>query len=198
MTTVLAEQTVTGSEARIVDTIVAAFAADPAVRWLYPDLQQFQVHFPDFVRAFAGKAFACGTADEVSGFACGALWLPPGVLPDEAAVVEVLRRSVNESQLPEIFQLFEQMDAHHPHKPHWYLPLMGVHPDAQGRGCGSVLLRRALARCDRDHVPAYLEATHPRNVSLYTRFGFKAVGLIQTKTSLPIIPMLRRPGKRCK
>ena len=47
----------------------------------------------------------------------------------------------------------------HPTFDHWYLPLAGVDPPAQGRGLGSVLLRHALEICDRGGLPAYLEAT---------------------------------------
>lgn len=191
MTATLVEQTNTTTEARLVATIVTAFAADPAVRWMYPNLRQYLTHFPDFVRAFAGRLFEHGTADQMSGFASAALWLPPEVQPDETAIVNVLQRSVGEQRLPEMFELFWQVGAYHPSEPHWYLPLIGVDPHEQDRGCGSALLRRALARCDRDGLPAYLESTNPRNSSLYERFGFKAVGLIQTKTSPPIIPMRR-------
>jgi len=191
MTTALIEKAEATNEALAVATLVAAFAADPAVRWMYPDVEQYYSHFPDFVRAFGGKAFAHYTVDVVDGFSCAALWLPPGVQPDEAAVMDVLQESVAERRLPEMYSLFEQMGAYHPSEPCWYLPLMGVDPWEQGRGCGSALLRRALARCDRDHLPAYLESTNPRNAGLYARFGFRAVGRIQTKTSPPIIPMVR-------
>jgi ribosomal protein S18 acetylase RimI-like enzyme len=83
------------------------------------------------------------------------------------------------------------MGSFHPSEPHWYLPLIGVDPAYQGRGLGSELLSRGLARCDRDGVPAYLEATSLRSVSLYERFGFETAGQIQTKTSPPIVPMIR-------
>jgi len=191
MTTTLLQPTHTANEIRLVATITTAFAADPAVRWMYPDPLQFLTHFPDFVQAFAGKAFEHGTAEVVNGFGCAALWLPPGVSPDEAAIVEVLNRSVTEARLPDMFRLFEQMGAYHPAEPHWYLPLIGVDPVQQGRGCGSALMRRGLARCDRDQLPAYLEASHPRNVALYERLGFERVGRIQAGSSPEIVPMLR-------
>jgi len=191
MTSTLLEQAGNTNEERLVDTIVMAFAADPAVRWMYPDPHQYLAHFPDFVRAFAGKSFEFGTAEVVNSFACAALWLPPGVQPDESTIMGVLQRRLSEQQLPEMFQLLEQMAAHHPNEPHWYLPLMGVDPSQQGRGCGSTLLRRSLARCDRDRLPAYLEATNPRNAALYERFGFKRIGRIQAGSSPEIIPMLR-------
>ena len=193
MTTSVIEQTSVTNEARLVATIVTAFAADPAVRWTYPDPMDYLTHFPDFVRAFAGKSFDCGTAEAVDGIACAALWLPPTVHPDDDALMDVFHRSLSPQRLPELFQMFEQMGSCHPSEPHWYLPLIGVDPSEQGHGAGSELMRRGLARCDRDGLPAYLEATSPRNLSLYERLGFKAVGRIQTKTSPPIIPMLRRP-----
>ena len=180
-------------EERLVGAIVTAFTSDPAARWMYPDLNQYLTNFSSFVRAFAGKAFDYHTAESVSGFDCAALWLPPGVQPDEAAVIDVIQSSVNEERLPDLFQVLEQMGTFRPSEPHWYLPLIGVAPADQGRGCGSSLLRRALPRCDRNGFPAYLEATNPRNASLYERLGFKAVGRIQAGSSPEIIPMLRSP-----
>lgn len=191
--TTLIESTNAGIETRLVAAIVTAFTSDPAARWMYPELNQYLTDFPNFVRAFAGKAFDYHTAESVSGFDCAALWLPPGVQPDEAAVVNVIQSTVPEERLPDVFGVLEQMGAFHPNEPHWYLPLIGVAPTDQGRGCGSTLLRRALARCDRNGFPAYLEATNPRNASLYERLGFKAVGRIQAGSSPEIIPMLRPP-----
>ena len=39
-------------------TLVVAFVADPVERWLYPDAHQYLTHFPAFLSAFGGKAFA--------------------------------------------------------------------------------------------------------------------------------------------
>jgi ribosomal protein S18 acetylase RimI-like enzyme len=181
----------TANEARAMAALTVAFANDPAVRWLYPEARQYVRHFPDFAWAFAGRAFAHGTADNLEGHSAAALWLPPNVQPDEAVIMEVLRDSVAEPQLIEVVAILEQMAAFHPTEPHWYLPMIGVDPMEQGRGNGAALLRRGLARCDADGLPAYLESTNPRNVSLYERFGFKAVGQIKTRTSPVIIPMVR-------
>jgi len=35
---------------QIVDTLVLAFSADPAVRWMYPNPHHYLTHFPNFVR----------------------------------------------------------------------------------------------------------------------------------------------------
>jgi hypothetical protein len=47
-----------GDQSRLLNTLASAFAADPAVRWMYPDAQQYRSHFPAFVRAFGGRAIA--------------------------------------------------------------------------------------------------------------------------------------------
>jgi GNAT superfamily N-acetyltransferase len=85
------------------------------------------------------------------------------------------------------------MGRFHPSEPHWYLPLIGTDPVQQGKGYGSALLRHALAICDQEKMPAYLEATSPRNVPLYQRHGFEGLGTIQVGTSPPITPLLRKP-----
>src|SRR5262245_21672393 len=173
--------------------IVKAFRDDPAARWMYPGSSDYLRNFPEFVRIFGGKAFACGTADHCDHFDSAALWLPPGVQLDEEALIALLQTTVAESNQSAMFSVFEQMGAFHPAEPHWYLPLIGVDPERQGKGLGSRLLARALHRCDRDRLPAYLEATSPRNLTLYARHGFKAIGKIQAGNSPDIIPMRREP-----
>ena len=79
------------------------------------------------------------------------------------------------------------------YEPHWYLPLVGVEPNAQGRGLGGALMRHAVARCDQEDAPAYLESSNPRNISLYERHGFEVMGEIQMGSAPPVTPMLRQP-----
>jgi ribosomal protein S18 acetylase RimI-like enzyme len=173
--------------------IVLGFSSDPGVRWMYPDPHQYLENFPHFVRAFGGRSFEHGTAQYVDGFLAAALWLPPGVQPDEEALVALVENSVPASHRGAVLGLFEQMGGYHPHEPHWHLPLIGTDPTQQGKGHGSALLRHALAICDRQQMPAYLEATSERSVPLYQRHGFEVLGTVQVGTSPPIIAMLRKP-----
>ena len=183
----------TGDADRAVAAITLAFAADPAARWAYPDVAQYLTFWPEFVRAFAGAAFEHGSGHAVEGYAGAALWLPPGAGPDEEALVALVQRSVPERDQEELFAFMEQMGVHHPHEPHWYLPLIGVDPARQGHGLGSSLLAHALRRADQDRLPAYLEATSPGSRALYERHGFDAIGTIQVGSSPPVWPMLRKP-----
>jgi GNAT superfamily N-acetyltransferase len=154
-------------EAVAIGVLALAFGADPVTRWTWPDPAQYLAQFPAFVKAFGGKAFTHGGAYLADGHAGAALWLPPGIGPDEDSLTALLRRTAPAGIEADIFALLEQMGRYHPSEPHWYLPLIGVDPTRQSRGYGSALMRHALAACDRDERPAYLESTNPRNIALY-------------------------------
>ena len=193
MTTPAIKIATASDEAPAIDVVVLAFSTDPAARWTWPDPQQYLTHFPPFVEAFGGKAFAHGSAYYVDGYAGAALWLPPDVHPDEDALTTLLQRTVPEQKLKDVFAAFEQMARYHPSEPHWYLPLIGVDPFHQGKGYGAALMQHALIPCDRDRTLAYLESTNPKNISLYERHGFELLGTIQVGASAPLFPMLRKP-----
>ena len=189
-------QSVTSATRAELDDCVAlialAFSSDPAARWLYEDANTYMAQFPRFIRAFGCAAFDYDTAHHLEGRAV-ALWIPPDAEPDEAALVALIQETVPAEDQEMIFAMFEQMGQAHPAEPHWYLPLIGTDPALQGRGLGSALLEHALALCDAQGVPTYLEATSPRNAALYERHGFEVTGAIQVGSSPSITPMMRKP-----
>jgi ribosomal protein S18 acetylase RimI-like enzyme len=176
---------------RSIASLVVAFVADPFIRWMLPDSRQYLDCFPRVLKYYAGRAFEHSCAYRSGDFKAAALWLPPGVTPDEEALGTVIREGVAPELQEEVFGVLEQVGAGHPRETHWYLPAIGVEPLSQGRGYGSALLARGLEVCDRDHLAAYLEATNPANVPLYQRFGFEVIGRIQAGSSPAITPMFR-------
>jgi hypothetical protein len=95
-----------------------AFSTDPVTRWIYPDPHQYLTHFPPFVRAFGGKAFAHESAYYVDGYAGAALWLPPDAQFDEDALVSLIQTTVSEWGRADLSVVFEQMGSSHPKEPH--------------------------------------------------------------------------------
>ena len=65
------------SRASAIATVVSAFASDPVERWLFPDLEQYQTRFGEFVAAFAGEAFDRLTVWTLGDFRAVAVWLAP-------------------------------------------------------------------------------------------------------------------------
>ncbi len=176
---------------RAVATLVVAFGADPIIRWLLPDATRFLTHFPELLSLAADVATTGGRVDVTGRSAGAAIWHAPGVALDDDLVGGLVEASLDAQRLEDAFGLLEQMARCHPAEPHWYLPFIGVDPSLQGRGHGSDLLAQGLARCDRDRLPAYLEASSPRNRRLYERHGFEAVAEIRSADSPLMWPMLR-------
>jgi ribosomal protein S18 acetylase RimI-like enzyme len=195
MTGPIVEAATAANAAAVFDILTLAFSDDPMTRWTWPDGPLFLATFPGFAKAFAGAAFDHGSAHSV-GRAAAALWLPPGVGPDETELDRILEKTTPETVTADSVRLVEQMARHHPAEPHWYLPLIGVDPAHRGKGLGGALLSHALATCDRDGALAYLESTNPRNISLYERHGFERLAIIQYGRSPPMVPMLRKPRRR--
>jgi ribosomal protein S18 acetylase RimI-like enzyme len=88
-------------------------------------------------------------------------------------------------------------ERHHTHAPgrHWYLWVIGVDPDQQGRGVAGQLMAPVFEKADRDQLPCYLETHKPTNVAVYERYGFR----VASETPVPghpttVFAMLRSPG----
>ncbi|WP_238420158.1 GNAT family N-acetyltransferase [Gordonia sp. 'Campus'] len=89
--------------------------------------------------------------------------------------------------------------AHTPAPPEgaWNLATLGVHPDNQGRGLGSALVRAGLAVVDEMNPPGVrvaLETSDSRNVMIYERSGFVVTATTPVDDGLVVHSMLRDPG----
>ena len=180
-----------GERHRAFDTLVLAFTADPVIRWLYPEASDYLTHFPKFLAAFGGKAFAEKTVWRLDEFSAVALWLPPRVDADGDAIVTVLKETVAPKQHEDAFAVLGQMDDAHPSFPHWYLAWFGVDGAVQGTGLGGTLMEHCLKIVDEDHLPAYLDSPNPRNTSFYARYGFDVTSEAQAGGCPPVVSMLR-------
>lgn len=179
---------------RVVATLVAGFLSDPVARWCWPESESYLANAAKFMNAYGGRAFEHGCAWTDGAFRGGALWLPPGISPDEEELGEVVTSTVAEPKQGILFAALEELGSYHPHEPHWFLPLIAVDPTSQGRGIGSELMKYAVARCDESGTRAYLESSNPRNISLYERHGFRVAGEVRSGDCPVFTAMLRDPG----
>lgn len=177
-----------------VSTLVMGFAGDPLVRWFFPAAEAYLNSAGGLFSAFGGVDLETTTIFSSKQFEGVALWHPPGTHVDEDAIGEKLVTSVSPEIQDEVFAVFEQMERYHPEGDIWYLPLIAVDPAHQGSGLGAALMKEALKRCDEDGLPAYLESSNQRNISLYQRHGFEIMGEIQVGSSPIVTPMLRPVG----
>jgi GNAT superfamily N-acetyltransferase len=183
---------------RVAEALADSFYDDPLMGWVIPDdssrRERLQRGFDLWMRRIWLKHDECFTTDRLIG---GALWMPPGTwhlrVPEQLRLVPAMIGAVGRN-LPRLFRLLNAMESKHPHDPHFYLPVVGVEPQWQGKGFGGALMRPILERCDEQKVPAYLEATSVRSRALYERNGFEVVEEMRAaKTAPPLWRMWREP-----
>lgn len=74
-----------------------------------------------------------------------------------------------------IWRILRILERYHSLEPHYYLNLLAVHPDFQGKGHAHTLLEALHARSEAHPLSAgvYLKTGNPRNVSFYEHFGYQ-------------------------
>lgn len=94
------------------------------------------------------------------------------------------------------FEVLERLELAHPRSEvHYYLSLLGTHPDQRGRGIGMWLLQHDLELIDAEHVPAYLESSNPANNVRYERVGFEPVGEFSAPNNGPVVTTMWRTAR---
>jgi GNAT superfamily N-acetyltransferase len=92
-----------------------------------------------------------------------------------------------------------KVDRAHPRTPHRHLPVLGVRPEAQGRGIGGLLMAEYARRCDETGLEGYLETTRWADPSrraqerLYERHGFAVAEVVPMTDDWSMVTM-RRPA----
>lgn len=181
--------------------LAAGFADDPVFGWLLPDdarrPRALRRYFAIETRRIALRHGRSLLADDGAQVVGSALVLPPGAWRTPIGVQAAFGpryAQIFGRRLPRALGVLTRLEKDHPRTPHVYFPYIGVAPAAQGRGLGTALMAPVLERCDRDRLPAYLEASNPDCARLYERLGFRTVDEIRPLGAPPIRLMLRDPG----
>ena len=184
----------------VVAVLSAAFHDDPMMSWAVPDIASRPRRLQALWTFLGAEGYlprgVSTIVPDAAGADAAALWLAPGQHLDAAfwASRGSAFAAALEHDLDRLSAISEQMDAHHPVEPHWYLLAIGVSPDRQGGRLGSALLAHTLAIADDTGAPAYLEATSPRSRALYERHGFVASAAFEAPGGPPLWPMWREPA----
>jgi GNAT superfamily N-acetyltransferase len=188
-------------EKQIAVALAKAFYDDPLMTWVSPDddrrLERLERSFRLFYRRLYSPRDETYTTEDVVG---AAAWFPPERV--KLGVAERIRATPGlvagfGRDLARFLRFVSLADSKHPKERHYYLPVVGVEPGSQGRGIGTALLRPVLERCDSEGIPAYLEATSPRNRACYLRNGFEDMEEVTLpKGGPPMWLMWREPGGR--
>ncbi|WP_030915703.1 GNAT family N-acetyltransferase [Streptomyces sp. NRRL B-24720] len=189
-------QAETEDREQVVRLLDEAFHHDPVSGWVFPDEAHRRAVHGKFLGVFVDVTLAEGRIDLLEDGTAVALWLPvPAGVPTEEDTTPALMRATADPDNERAELVGRLTGAIHPHdRAHEYLLMIGVSPDRQGEGIGAALIADVLERCDRDGVPAYLEASSARSRRLYERLGFTFMGAtVELPDGPSMWPMWREP-----
>ena len=189
----------TAQVATIAELFARAFAADPLYAWFFPS--ERTRHARLVTLCLLELELERDHVRTTPGLEGGSLWLPPGTGGGFhwAAVGAGIRFALSTpwpaiARMVRYHRFSERMRARLIPEPHWYLAVVGVAPEHQGKGFASALIRPILERATRERLPCYLETQNPANLQLYLRYGFElAEETTVPGTSVRHFAMIRRP-----
>lgn len=193
--------------------LTSAFLDDPVWGAAFPDrasrpqtaseywrfMVEEALRFPESRVLGGATGLEPGSADEREGTSLRAVsvWYPPGedeisaqAHPAYDAMVE---RLLGAAAADALEQAGAQFAAARPDRPHAYLTLLGVAPEARGGGHGMGLLRAALADYDEAGIPTYLESSNPVNDVRYERLGYHAHAVVELASGARVQTYWREP-----
>lgn len=182
-------------------TTARAFTIDPMFGYFTRGRLHAHRTLPRLIGGFVDDLAAHGTSwvvedhDGVMGISG---WCAPGTVPrglrrDAAIAAKATPEAARVAHPITGLGLLAALERHHPTQPHWYLALLAVDPERQGRGLGSALIKPGLDRADDDGLPAYLETQKEANVSWYHRHGFDLTRTIEHRGAPPVWCLTRAP-----
>jgi GNAT superfamily N-acetyltransferase len=179
---------------RLKGVLADAFFDDPVFGWLMPEddkrLARLRHYFGLELSRFALPHGHVWTTDDLAG---AALNLPPGAwrVPPLTTLLHGRAFGIHVPRAARMGATMEWRHARELRGPHYYVRDIGVRPDMQGKGLGSVLMAPTLERYDREGLPGYIEASSERSAALYERLGFQHVKELRVGGSPPLWLMIR-------
>jgi GNAT superfamily N-acetyltransferase len=180
---------------RVIASLSAAFADDPAMRYLFPGDRQRRRHLPRLFAMLYDSDADRGMRLVSRDGAAATLWRAPGMADNEARFgwwQRMLSLWRFGEGLGRAYRLGQTIEAHFPARPIWYLHIAGCAPLAQGKGLGAAAVRAGL-ECIGD-APVYLETANASNLAFYRNLGFEGTGRWHVPDGGPEFWSMQRGG----
>ncbi len=180
----------------LTETLTLAFGEDPVWSWGFSVPERGLDGMREAWRLYLSSAIEHGWVWRTEAGSAVALWIPPGkpdLVPEDEKRFEPLMRERLGAGAERLLGAFERFEEARPSEPHYYLSLLGTHPDSAGQGWGMGLLADNLGRIDAEGVAAYLESSNPANVPRYERLGFAVFDEFVVEEGISVAQMWRDP-----
>lgn len=164
-------------------SLAKAFMNDPLQTYTFPDEQERRGKSPAHFKAILEFGLKFGEVYTSSNTEGSVVWL----CPNETEITPEKAEEGGLTKLPELLgedaatRFLSALDFIAPYhdqdvpEPHWYVMVVGVHPEHCGKGLGRALLQPVMKKAEEHSTPIYLETAEPSNVVFYKKLGFRVL-----------------------
>jgi ribosomal protein S18 acetylase RimI-like enzyme len=183
---------------KLAHVLALSFKEDPVLSWIIRQDNKRLEALTDLFTFCLNDAYQGGAETTTSDLMACAIWFLPRRENRSVSLswIPMLPRYLYWAGLGRMGRFLSFVDAcevKRPREPHYYLDSIGVDPDHQGKGYGSMLLKYTLDHIDSVGLPAYLESSNARNNPLYESHGFRTLSEIHLPRGPTLWCMWREP-----
>ena len=157
----------------------AAFLDDPIARWMVGERRTTEKRVGRIYEALAAGHLGDGLSYMTPDGEAVAVWAAPKrfKVPIRKFTRHIpgVLRALGPAGFARLVSMAD-VEKMHPPEPHYYLAVLGTHPDQQGHGYATATMSPVFRRADAEGVGCYLESSKEENVPFYRRNGFEVTG----------------------
>jgi ribosomal protein S18 acetylase RimI-like enzyme len=162
--------------------LASAFHNDPLQSYVFPDAEERAQRSPAQFSVLVREGFHRGEVFVTEQMAGVSVWMPSAsyAKPEMPSQSEFRQfpRLMGDNAFERFSRVLDYLSAAHatgmPGE-HWYLMIVGVHPEQQRRGYGRALIESMIARAHATGLPICLDTAQPSVRAFYEELGFKAI-----------------------
>ena len=157
-----------------------AFYSDPFYNYIMPDGEKRMVQLEWWFRILLRYALKYGDIYYTEDNRGVAFWLgPQKPITDDIRIFSMglilYPFKIGFRNFIRALNVSGQWDKEHKKMPkkHYYLMVIGVEPEFQGQGIGSLLMKKGLKKADDEKLECFLETVTEDDVRFYRKFQFE-------------------------
>jgi len=191
--------------AKVAAVFLSAFRDDPLMRYLFSPARDIQKAIEVNFRYVIERARVNGVIFRTSAaYEGAAIWhltgFPKSTFNLNIRMAWFMLNQFRVADLKKFVSFYLKVEKAHVRiisRPHYYLEVLGVNAQFQGKGFASELVKPVLAHADRSCRYCYLETQTEKNAALYQHYGFDVVDTIQPGFGGDAYYLMLRNLKKC-
>ncbi len=177
------------SKERVIDIISKSFDKNASINFVIKQDQRRKKRLRNLVEYSLYQGITYGKVFLSDDWNAACILIRPKIKKNSFSSliwdIRLIWKVIGVKKIPIVLKREKLLKENHPDRDFFHLWYIGVDPEHQDKGIGSVLLEEILTFCDE--LPVYLETSVAKNLIWYQRFGFEIMKTIDLGYKLYVL-----------